>query len=831
MKSIFEFTSYTFDPKTKRISFEYAVYLGQQKPLLFTETIDLPKVVSTKKIPKELLDNLLSDLHLMLGISYYKLYCPSQIKLSRKLSKDQAEFWNTVYHKGLAEFCYRNKIDPKRLAKFPFVQSVRTKSFDLPRTDRSLVGIGGGKDSIVALELLKENKFDQTAYVLETQQGSKTIDQVVKKAAVPALKIRRTLDKKIFSNHPDSYNGHIPISAVIAWLGLLTAVLYDYKYVVVGNEQSSNVGNLRHYGQDINHQWSKSQEFESLFQEYTAKYLTADVKYFSLLRPFYEIRIVEMFIKYKKYWPLFTSCNQYFKIFKPRSEKPWCGECPKCAFMFLLFAAFLPKQQLVKLFGQNLLNNEALASTYRDLLGFGKLKPFDCVGTFEESKAALYLASKRFKSDLIVKEFLPKIKQPEKLVDQVMQTGSAPRLPTKFKFLGIKSVLLLGYAKEGQAVKRFIKKKYPRLKVGIADKNDDPKYLQKQADYDLVVKTPGISKEQVYRPYTTGTNIFFSQISNPTIGVTGTKGKSTTASLIYAILKEAGKPVRLLGNIGHPMLGYLSGKVDPKEVLVIEFSSYQLDDIEFSTNIAVALNLFPDHLDYHGSLKKYYDAKKNILKWQCESDLFIYNPKQARFATWAKAARSQSIPVGSTGVSLSSQSRLIGQHNQENIQAAITVVRQFGIKDAVIKRALKKFKPLPHRLELVGEFKGIRFYDDAISTTPESTIAAIKSLRKVDTIFLGGQDRGYDFSELEVVLRKYKIRNVVLFPDTGKRMLRSTKGFKILPTRSMKRAVGFAFRNTEPGKICLLSTASPSYSLWKNFKEKGSEFQKFVTGG
>ncbi|MFH1142537.1 MAG: UDP-N-acetylmuramoyl-L-alanine--D-glutamate ligase, partial [Candidatus Uhrbacteria bacterium] len=749
MKSFFQFTSYSFDPKAKRISFNYAVHLDHQKPLLFTETIDLPKAVSTSKMPKELLDNLLADLHLMLGISYYKLYCPNQIKLSRKLSKDQAEFWNTVYHKGLGEFCYRNKIDPQRLAKFPYHTNVRTKAFDLPRRDRFLVGVGGGKDSIVVLELLKENRFDQTAFVLETQQQSKTIDQVIKKVAVPALKIRRTLDSKIFGHYPDSYNGHIPISAVIAWISLFSAVLYDYKYIIVGNEQSSNVGNLRYKGQEINHQWSKSQEFESLFQEYTSRYLTPSVKYFSLLRPFYEIRIVEMFVKYKKYWPLFTSCNQYYKIFKPRSDRPWCGQCPKCAFVFLLFAAFLPKQQLIKLFGQNLLNDKDLVSTYRDLLGFGKLKPFDCVGTFEESQVALYLASRRFKSDLIVKEFLSKIKQPEKLVDRVMQTGPAPTLPTRFKFFGIKNVLLLGYAKEGQAVSRFIKKKFPTLKVGIADKNNDPYYLEKQADYDLVIKTPGISKEQVYRPYTTGTNMFFSQISNQTIGITGTKGKSTTTSLIYAILKEAGKPVRLLGNIGNPMLGYLLGRVDPKDILVIEFSSYQLDDIEFSPNIAVALNLFSDHLDYHGSIEQYYQAKQNIVKYQNESDLFIYNPKQPRFVTWAKQARSESISFlkGKTPVRASEfPSSLIGQHNQENIQAAITVARQFGIKDAVIKRALKKFKPLPHRLELVGEFKDIRFYDDAISTTPESTIAAIKSLQKVDTIFLGGQDRGYDFS-------------------------------------------------------------------------------------
>ena len=171
---------------------------------------------------------------------------------------------------------------------------------------------------------------------------------------------------------------------------------------------------------------------------------------------------------------------------------------------------------------------------------------------------------------------------------------------------------------------------------------------------------------------------------------------------------------------------------------------------------------------------------------------------------------------------------LIGRHNLENIKAAIRVARLMKIPDAAIKKAIQNFKPLPHRLEFVAEKKGIRFFDDAISTTPESTIAAIKALKNVDTIFLGGEDRGYDFQELEKILRKYKIKNIVLFPNSGKRILKSRKGFNILETKSMPKAVAFAFKHTEKGKICLLSTASPSYSLWKNFEEKGDEFQMAV---
>jgi UDP-N-acetylmuramoylalanine--D-glutamate ligase len=171
---------------------------------------------------------------------------------------------------------------------------------------------------------------------------------------------------------------------------------------------------------------------------------------------------------------------------------------------------------------------------------------------------------------------------------------------------------------------------------------------------------------------------------------------------------------------------------------------------------------------------------------------------------------------------------LLGAHNENNIRAAIAVAKYFNVSDSAIKKAIKNFKPLPHRLELVGTYRGITFYDDAISTTPESTIEAIKTLTGVHTIFLGGTDRGYDFRELEKTLRKHNVKNVVLFPDSGNRILKSEKGFMVLKTASMEEAVQFAYKYTKKGSICLLSTASPSYSVWKNFEEKGGIFKKEI---
>lgn len=793
--------------KKNKIYFYYKISFFNRGDLDFVEKITFSD--ENLFLDKKKYSTFIESLHLVLGISYYKLYIPSKILIPYNLSKEQANFWNSLYRNGLGEFCYRNNLKLNKIANFPYSKKLKEMALNsIDVNEKILLGIGGGKDSIVASELLKN--FNVTSFSVETQKKDVLFESVSKIIGNPTLIVKREMDKKIFEKYEDSYNGHVPISAIFAFTGLLTSAIYKFKYLAVANEFSSNFGNINYDGKIINHQWSKSMEFELMFQEYTRKFITSDIKYFSPIRQFSEIRVTKIFTKYKKYFPFFSSCNRNVRIYKDRPESLWCGECPKCAFVFLMLAAFLNKKELICIFNKNLFADKSLKNLFNDLLGFGDLKPFDCVGTFEESRAALFLASKNFKEDFIIKKFLSKIKKPEKLVEKVMKTNFAPTLPTPFRFLGIENICILGYGKEGKVSEKFVKNNYPNLEIGILDESLDKKYLDKQTKYDLAIKTPGISKEKVIIPYVTATNIFFSQNKNFTIGVTGSKGKSTTTSLIYAILKEAGKKVHLVGNIGNPMLETDFKKVSSDEIFVIELSSYMLDDIEYSPNISILLNLFPEHMNYHGSIENYYQAKENIFKFQKNGDFFFRFPFK------------ENIPLNINEILLQ------GEHNLKNIKAAIKVARYFNISDFVIKKVLKNFKPLAHRLEFIGKFKDIIFYDDAISTTPDSTIEAIKTLKKIDTIFLGGEDRGYDFSNLENILRKFNIRNIVLFPDSGKRILKSRRGFNVFETNSMKEAVEFAYKNTEKGKICVLSCGSPSYSLWKNFEEKGDLFSKYV---
>jgi len=824
----FEFTKYKLEPEKARIVFEYEIKFANRDSLNFSETISFPEVFSVVNIPAELLGNLLTSVHLILGVSYYKLYCPPKIKTNFALSKEQAEFWDTVYQKGLGEFFYHNKLDAKKLIKFNYSRKANPSSQKFIRKNRSLVGIGGGKDSIVAVELLKKQKEHITAMLIETEKKDPIAQNIIDKMQIEKLAISRQMDAKIFGQLEGTYNGHVPISAIFAFLGYLSAVIYDYNQIIVGNEYSSNFGNINYLGEEVNHQWSKSAEFEKLFQDYTKKFICPDILYFSLLRPYYEIRIAEMFAEHKKYFSIFSSCNRNFRIHKERPETLWCGECPKCIFVWTLLSAFLSKKELMEIFGRNLYADEKLLPLFLDVLGWGKMKPFDCVGVFDEAQGALFLAKNKFPDDFIIKKLANKIKNPTKLLEKVFATNNAPTLPAKFKFFGIKNVLILGYGKEGRMTEKYLKQYFPDLQVDIADQKTDKNYLKKQAGYDLIIKTPGIKKELMTNHYTTATNIFFSQIKNNiTIGVTGSKGKSTTASLIYAILKEAGKKVCLVGNIGNPMLEILLKPIDKEEIFVVELSSYQLDDIDYSPHIAVVTNLFPEHMDYHGSVEKYYEAKRNIIKFQNPTDYVVFNKKNKELKKClAKNSLKDFSKIDLENITVP----LLGKHNLENVKAAIAVANILNISKNSIKQGIENFKGLAHRLEFVGEFKGIKFYDDAISTTPESTIAAILALPNTDTIFLGGLNRGYDFSKLALAIEKSKIKNIVFFPDSGQDIekeifKKSQNKYLILHTKNMDEAVKFAFENTKIGKVCLLSSASPSYSIWKNFEEKGDKFK------
>lgn len=408
----FVFKGYDSKIKKGEVLF-YFTLNSANRNIDFTEKIALPPI--DIKIPTILLKSILNNLMLILGISYWKLYCPKEIIIeSNFLTKEQANFWNTVYAKGLGEFFYKNKIDFHGLIQFPSVEKTDVLPVSFPRQNRSLLLLGGGKDSIVAAELLKEENRDFDLLTVGTSAIQQEVSNAIGKKPIV---IKRELDPKLFdlNKQKGSYNGHVPISVVYAFLGLMASILYDYRFIIVGNEKNANYGNATYLGEVINHQWSKSEEFEKLFQQYVQNFITSDASYSSILRNLNELEVTKEFIKYPKYFSVFSSCNRNFKISAPlRSDElrrgKWCGKCAKCLFVFTLLSAFLPKKEVLGIFGNNLFEDESLLSLLKELLGLKDVKPFECVGTPEEVASALSEIAKKgeFKETPLMRFFLNK---------------------------------------------------------------------------------------------------------------------------------------------------------------------------------------------------------------------------------------------------------------------------------------------------------------------------------------------------------------------------------------------------------------------------------------
>ena len=399
--STFTFGRYTVDLQNRSIVFPYVLVYGEET-FSFEERLVIPGL--SKNYNPALLQRVLESLHLILGISYWKTFCPTTIDTGQiALTKEQTVFWNTVYTQGLGEFFYTNNIDFRDLVQFPVSRIDESGPIALSTLDKSLVQIGGGKDSIVSAELLKSAHRDFILVSLDARDIHRRVAEII---GAPIIEVRREIDPKLYTlnSRHDVYNGHIPVSAIYAFVDLLLAVLGGFRFIIASNEESANYPNLQYLGEEINHQWSKTLEFETLFQRYVSTSITQDVTYFSLLRAMKEIKVVQLFAKLELYFTTFSSCNANFRR---RSEAPrvlWCGTCPKCAFVFLLLSAFVPKARLLTIFGKNLYAHESLLPTFRELLGITGVKPFECVGTPEECRFALYKASEagQYDTDVVM---------------------------------------------------------------------------------------------------------------------------------------------------------------------------------------------------------------------------------------------------------------------------------------------------------------------------------------------------------------------------------------------------------------------------------------------
>lgn len=417
------------------------------------------------------------------------------------------------------------------------------------------------------------------------------------------------------------------------------------------------------------------------------------------------------------------------------------------------------------------------------------------------------------------------------------------------------SVLLLGFGREGSSTYRFIRKHLPEKKIAIADLNpvklDDPlvdlicgdNYMSVINNYDVVVKSPGISVRDVEIAPTTQVtcqlDLFLRYSGCRVVGVTGTKGKTTTSTLIYSILKKANLNTCLIGNIGIPVFERIE---DVKGMTaVIEMSSHQLEFTTASPHVGVWLNLYEEHLDHYNGFAGYANAKANIARHQQNGDFFLCNAEQdfSEYIDYGNLP-SEVIRIGAHDGDgddfwedlFTCNGHLLGAHNHHDIIFAATAARCLGIDDETIRMGVQSFGGIEHRMELVGKYGGITFYNDAIATIPFAVMSAIKALKTVDTLVFGGMDRGLDYAEFVRDLENSGVRNLICLPETGHKIghelmsLGSKKN--IVLADNMEEAVRSAFECTKQDSVCLLSPAASSYNVYKNFEEKGRHFKKLV---
>lgn len=384
----FIFDRYKFTPSAKTLELFYSL----DDTVEFCETYRFDFDYAAYDFRE--LDRALQSLFFMAGVSYYKAYLPPEIIVKEgSIDGESADFYAKTWQKGLGEFFYVNHLDPHTTITFPFAPSA-TYTDATPKEERKglLIGIGGGKDSLVSVELLRQKFPDSMTWSLNHRSQ---MTPLIERIGLPHAWVERQWDTKIEElNKQDAMNGHVPISAIFACVGTIVAILTGKRDMIVSNEQSANEPTLEYMGEQINHQYSKTQEFEQDFQKFLGRQFGDSIRYYSSLRPFSELYVASLFARFafQKYKDVFSSCNRAYTRTSDRMF--WCGECSKCAFVFLILTPFIARSEVETLWGgKNLLLDPALEPTYRKLLGIEGDKPLDCIGEIKESRSAMLMAA------------------------------------------------------------------------------------------------------------------------------------------------------------------------------------------------------------------------------------------------------------------------------------------------------------------------------------------------------------------------------------------------------------------------------------------------------
>ncbi len=438
---VFRFVRCEFDAQTGIAQLAYAFDDGPE----LVETVVVPGAPFELDAARAAAaERALRLLHLVAGVSYYKAAVPREIRIDGyAIDAETAALLENLYLHGLGEFAYRNGLDLHGRIKFPVFSPLPSEGEGARRAgeggetiglrEHALVAIGGGKDSLVSIEALRDLGVEQTVAWIG---GSQLIAACAARTGLPTLNIGRQLAPQLFEyNRQGAWNGHIPVTAVNSAILVFAAVLLGFDQVVFSNERSASYGSIIPGTGEVNHQWSKGWAFESAFGDYVQRRIAADLRYYSLLRPLSELAVARQFAKSDRYDAWFSSCNRNFHLLGERPAARWCGVCPKCHFVFLALAPFMPKPRLTAIFGRNLLDDPDQTAGYDALLEYQDHKPFECVGEGRESRAAMAALAQRpeWREDALVERFAreiaPQLDAMELRVDPLLAPEGEHRIP------------------------------------------------------------------------------------------------------------------------------------------------------------------------------------------------------------------------------------------------------------------------------------------------------------------------------------------------------------------------------------------------------------------
>ena len=427
----FRFVRCSFDAETGVARLVYAFDEGPE----LTETVTIPGAPFALDATRaQAVEQAVRLLHLITGVSYYKAAVPNEIRIEGyAIDAATAVLMEQVYVHGLGEFAYRNGLSLHGRVRFPVAAQAPAPAAAAGLREHALVAIGGGKDSLVSIEALRGAGVDQTVTWIG---GSQLIAACAARTGLPTLNIGRALAPELFEyNRQGAWNGHIPVTAINSAIMVLAALLHGVDQVVFSNERSASYGSMIPGTGEVNHQWSKGWAFESAFGAYVQSHVAADLQYYSLLRPLSELAVARQFARTDHYDAHFSSCNRNFHLLGERPTNRWCGVCPKCHFVFLALAPFMPKPRLVGIFGRNLLDDANQTGGFDALLEYQDHKPFECVGEGQESRAAMAALGDRpeWREDAIVarfnREIRPQLAASELAVAPLLEIGGEHRIP------------------------------------------------------------------------------------------------------------------------------------------------------------------------------------------------------------------------------------------------------------------------------------------------------------------------------------------------------------------------------------------------------------------